>query len=48
MNLGRPGFPMVERFPVALATAYSHLAELKLETVFEVLEADEQTPNGEA
>lgn len=43
VNLGRPGFPMAERLPVALATSYQHLAGQKLETVFEVLEADEKT-----
>ena len=42
VNLGRPGFPMAERFPIALATTYSHLAGRGLTTVFEVLEADEK------
>jgi len=41
-NLGRPGFPMAERLPVALATAYGHLKDRHLETVFEVLDADEE------
>lgn len=41
INLGRPGFPMAERLPVALATTYRHLAGRHFETVFEVLEADE-------
>lgn len=41
-NLGRPGFPMEERLPVALATVYGHLKDRHLETVFEVLEADEE------
>jgi len=41
LNLGRPGFPMAERIGVALATTYKHLSDRKLETVFEVLEADE-------
>lgn len=40
-NLGRAGFPMAERFPVALATTYRHLAGRGLTTVFEVLAADE-------
>ena len=40
-NLGRPGFPMADRLPVALATTYRHLADKKLLTVFEILEADE-------
>jgi hypothetical protein len=42
VNLGKPGFPMAERLPIALATSYKHLAGLKLETVFEVLVADER------
>lgn len=41
INLGRSGFPMAERLPVALATSYKHLADRGLETVFAVLEADE-------
>lgn len=41
-NLGRPGFPMAERFPVALATVYKHVDARGLTTVFEVLEADEK------
>lgn len=42
VNLGRPGFPMAERFPVAMATVYQHLAGRGLTSVFEALEADEQ------
>jgi len=42
VNLGRPGFPMAERFPIALATIYKHLAGGKFETIFEILEADEK------
>jgi hypothetical protein len=42
VNLGRPGFPMAERFPAALSTTYQHLAGRGLTSVFEVLEADEQ------
>lgn len=41
VNLGRAGFPLAERLPVALATTYKHLAGRGFETVFEVLEADE-------
>ncbi|CAM2768660.1 DUF5069 domain-containing protein [Rariglobus hedericola] len=41
VNLGRAGFPMAERLPVALATTYAHLNGRGLETVFAVLEADE-------
>jgi hypothetical protein len=43
VNLGRPGFPMAERLPIALPTTYKHLAHLKPETVFAALEADEKT-----
>jgi hypothetical protein len=42
LNFGRPGFPMAERFPTALATTYKHLAGRGFTTVFEVLEADDQ------
>lgn len=41
VNLGKEGFPMAERLPVAVATAYQHLKSQNLQTVFEVLEADE-------
>lgn len=41
VNLGRPGFPMAERLPVALATVYNHIDSRGMTTVFEVLEADE-------
>jgi hypothetical protein len=41
-NLGREGFPMAERLPVALATTYAHLQGRDLQTLFEVLEADEE------
>ena len=40
-NLGRPGFPMAERLPIALATTYKHLEPSKFSSVFEVIEADE-------
>lgn len=42
VNLGRAGFPMADRLPIALATAYQHLGGQNLQTVFEVLEADEE------
>lgn len=42
VNLGRPGFPMAERLPIALATAYKHIDSRGMTTVFEVLEADEK------
>ncbi len=40
-NMGRAGFPMAERMPIALATTYQHLAHRAFATVFEILEADE-------
>lgn len=40
-NLGRPGFPMADRLPIALATTYKHLEPSKFSSVFEVIEADE-------
>jgi hypothetical protein len=42
MNLGRPGFPMAERFPIAMATIYKHLQGQPIHTVFEALDADER------
>lgn len=41
VSLGREGFPMAERLPVALATKYAHLQGRGIQTVFEMLEADE-------
>jgi len=41
-NLGRAGFPMAERFPVAMTTTYKHLDPRGIMTVFEALEADEK------
>jgi hypothetical protein len=41
VNLGREGYPMQERLPVALATTYAHLDPRKIHSVFEALEADE-------
>jgi hypothetical protein len=41
LNLGRPGYPMAERLPIALRTTYSHLSDRSFQTVFEVLNADE-------
>ena len=40
-NLGRSGFPMAERLPIALATTYKHLQSSKFSSVFEVIESDE-------
>jgi hypothetical protein len=41
INLGKKGFPLEARFPVGLATTYAHIAHLKPESVFAMLEADE-------
>lgn len=40
-NLGRPGFPLAERLPVALATSYPHLDPAKITSIFDALDADE-------
>lgn len=42
VNLGREGFSMAERLPIALSTTYKHLQGQPFATVFEVLEADER------
>lgn len=42
LNLGRKGYPMEDRLPIALAMTYRHLGSRDLQTVFEVLEADEE------
>ena len=42
LNLGRPGYPLAERFPVALSTVYKNVNPQKVTTVFEMLEADEK------
>lgn len=46
VNLGRAGFPMAERLPVALEVVYPHVAHRNLQTVFEVLEADDALTAG--
>jgi hypothetical protein len=42
LNLGRLGFPMAERLPIALSTKYRHLAGRGIETIFDMLNADEK------
>jgi len=42
VNLGKPGYPLADRLPVALATVYKHVASQGMTTVFEVLDADEK------
>lgn len=41
-NLGRPGFPMEERLPIAKATSYVHLDTTGIDNVFDVLVLDEK------
>jgi putative intracellular protease/amidase len=43
-HLGRPGFPMAERLPIAKSTVYKQVDTTGIDTVFGVLEADEQVP----
>jgi hypothetical protein len=40
-NLGKTGFPMAERLPVALASIYQNLDPAKIGSIFEAIEADE-------
>ena len=42
VNLGRPGYPLAERFPVARETTYKHIDSRGMTTVFELLEADDK------
>ena len=42
-NLGRPGFPLEQRFPVAMSTVYAHLANRGFDNILDVLTADETT-----
>jgi len=42
INLGKPGYPMSERFEVALSSSYKNIAHLNPKSVFEALEADER------
>jgi len=41
VNIGRPGYPLAERFPIAKTTVYAHVKSEGMTTVFELLEADE-------
>lgn len=41
-NLGKPGYPMHERFKWALVHLYGHLDRTRVGSVFEALEADEE------
>lgn len=42
VNLGRPGFPLADRLPIAPTSKYRHLADRGLQTIFEMLNADEE------
>jgi len=42
LNLGRPGYPLAERFPIAKATVYKNVNSTGMTTVFELLEADDK------
>lgn len=44
VNLGRSGYPMAERLPIALSTTYKHLDPAGIGSVFEAIERDEQSP----
>jgi len=41
-NLGRPGFPMADRLPVAKATVYQHLDTSGIDTIFGLIDLDER------
>ena len=42
VNMGRPGYPLAERFHVAKETAYKQVYSPGMTTVFELLEADDK------
>lgn len=44
LNLGRPGFPLADRLPIGSKSKYAHLAGRDIQTIFEMLKADEETP----
>ena len=48
VNMGRPGYPLAERFPVARETTYKHVDSRGMTTVFELLEADDKLDGGAA
>lgn len=45
LNLGRPGFPLAERLPIKPTSKYRHLVGRPIETIFQMLNADEETQN---
>lgn len=44
LNLGRPGYPLEKRFPIALKTIYANVAPLNPTSVFETIAGDESHP----
>jgi len=42
LNLGRPGYPLAERLPIAKTTVYKNVDSTGMTTVFELLEADDR------
>ena len=40
-NLGKPGYPMAERFVQALATVFPNIDPLSVESIFDLITADE-------
>lgn len=42
LNMGRPGYPLADRFAVAKATIYKNVDATGMTTVFEILEADDR------
>ena len=42
VNLGRPGFPLADRIPIGPTSKYRHLANRGIQTIFELLRADEE------
>jgi len=43
MNLGRAGFPLADRLPIGPKSKYAHLANRGIQTIFQMLKADEET-----
>ncbi len=41
-NLGRPGYPMADRLPVAKATVYQHLDTSGVDTIFGLIDFDDR------
>lgn len=41
-NLGKPGYPMADRFVSALATVFPHIDPLTVDSIFDLITADEK------